>query len=231
MRLVLALALSALGATTAAAQAAGDRYGFASSPHAVADAPDSSAQPQRALTWARKTVPTRAAAPAATTPHPGPSAEAAGEVAGYGANRSWLPPPPAAPRWRPAAYQPFTPQAPYQPPQQVAVLTPPAARAFAPPPAAALASRSPGAAHTPMPDLAGGPRPSAPAPQVAQNGGAAVHYYSVHRGYGLTPDAIPEPPRDQGYVLIGPSDTASAPSDRDRPRGDDDDDARRDAPF
>lgn len=236
MRLALAIALSALGATTAAAQAASDRYGFAPAPSAAANAaaPSIEARGMQALSWAHKTVPS----PVVATPRPVAVAEVRGEVAGYGANRAWLPPPPSAPRWRPSAYQPFTPQEPYQAQQQqLAALTPLPARVIAPPPAPdpAPTPRRQAAPRAAMPDLAGGPHsaaaPPASTPQVAQNAGTAVHYYSVHRGYGLIPDAIPEPPRDRGYVLIGPSDTASAPKDRERNRDDDDDDAKRDAPF
>ena len=243
MRLVLAFAIAALGATTAVAQsyagsAAGDRYGYGPRPRPASQmAPQTlEAQGVHALSWSSKATP-QAATPAPVQPRPTVAAYAG--LTGYGGNRAALPPAPSAPRWRPNAYQPFTPQAPYQAaPLQVAALTTPPlqiltpARAAPPAPVPAPPAR---AAAAPMPSLAGPPPPSpaALAPQqVAQaepRSGEPVHFYSVHRGYSLTPDAIPEPSRDRGYVLIGPS--ASAPKDRTTDRDDDDDTDKSDRPF
>ncbi|MBC7166678.1 hypothetical protein [Phenylobacterium sp.] len=79
------------------------------------------------------------------------------------------------------------------------------------------------------PALLGGP-PAAPLPQslygpaqaaapsaqqtaqAAPAGGGRTHLYSVHRPYGLTPDAIPAPPAGDRYILVGPPD-APAPSE------------------
>jgi hypothetical protein len=59
--------------------------------------------------------------------------------------------------------------------------------------------------------------------QAAPYAGEQVHYYSLHRAYGLTPDAIPEQPPGQRYVLMGPPDAPAAkPAERD---DDDNDDA------
>jgi hypothetical protein len=54
------------------------------------------------------------------------------------------------------------------------------------------------------PVLAGGPPAHA---------GTEARLYSLHRAYGLQPDAIPEPPAGQRYVLVGPPDHATAPKD------------------
>ena len=43
--------------------------------------------------------------------------------------------------------------------------------------------------------------------------GGHTRFYSVHRGYGLTPDAIPEPPAGDRYVLIGPPDAPAPKTD------------------
>ena len=68
----------------------------------------------------------------------------------------------------------------------------------------------------PLPQSLYGPAPSAapvPAQQVATaTGGGRTHLYSVHRPYGLTPDAIPAPPAGDRYVLVGPPD-APPPSE------------------
>ena len=50
-------------------------------------------------------------------------------------------------------------------------------------------------------------RPPAPAPTPASSvGRQAPRLYSLHREYGLSPDAIPAPPKGDNYVLIGPAD-------------------------
>jgi hypothetical protein len=221
MRLVFALALVALSAAPAAAQSAGDRYGYgpAARGQRVAMAQPLENQGLRALTWASKAAP-QAAAPAR------PQNQA---VTGQAERRqAWtrdLPPPPSArpAASQPTAYQPFVPQAPYYDrPQQVAALTPPpvslAAASVRPMPVArqAMADRGP--------PLAGAPPAAPPARQMAAaapHAGEQVHYYSLHRAYGLTPDAIPEPPPGQRYVLMGPPDQPQA---RSADREDDDND-------
>lgn len=235
MRLALALAIAALGAVPAAAQQAGDRYGYGPRPKPAALASTQSLESQgiRPLTWA-----SRAQAPA----NVGAPALAMAAPAGVSPAARDLPPPPRA---RPMAYasnayQPFQPQAPYHQAAAPAPVPPPAAP-MAPParkPAPARAALPASLHDTPArgPELLGGPTAAAPVPaaprQVAQAAahGDQVRYYSVHRGYGLTPDAIPEPPADKGYVLIGPPDGARAP---DRPADQDDDEApgKTDRPF
>jgi hypothetical protein len=58
-------------------------------------------------------------------------------------------------------------------------------------------------------ELAGGPpspqRVAAPLAQAATPPGGQARYYSLHREYGLAPDAIPEQQLGNNYVLIGPS--------------------------
>ncbi|HEX5377538.1 MAG TPA: hypothetical protein VFW47_03150 [Phenylobacterium sp.] len=214
MRLALALAVSVLGAAPAAAQAAGDRYGFGPSPRAagVSDVQPAETSGFSALSWAGK-----ARAPATSAPE---SPNAARPAAPY----RDLPPPPSARRvYQPVAYQPFQPQAPYQVrPQQLAALAPPPATLYDAP------ARDPALAGGPQ---ARRPAPAGPAPvpapapqQVAQAGphaGGQVRFYSLHRGYGLAPDAIPETAAGDRYVLIGPPDGGRG---KDRPDDRDDDD-------
>lgn len=234
MRLLFALAIAALGAVPAAAQQAGDRYGYGANSRAQS-AP--TAQPLenqgvRALTWTSKarSQPASAAPAAVASPRPQSLALAGQFTRGPAWARDLPPPPSARPTtYQPAAYQPFVPQTPYfDRPQQVAALTPPPARtAPAPVPAPLHAAPiAPQARSDHGPPLAGGPTASqtAPAPQVAPHAGEGVHYYSLHRAYGLTPDAIPEPPQGQRYVLMGPPDEprAKAPK-RDDDTNDDDD--------
>lgn len=228
MRLPLALTLVALGAFPAAAQSAGDRYGYGPSPRVRAAAV---AQPLeslgiRPLTWASKSQ----------SPLAPPVAPSAAQSMVPAQPQAWvrdLPPaPPAvARRESPSTYQAFQPQAPYGA-QQLAALTPPIRQALIAPPAPAL---PPAPRPSRGPELAGGPaaRPEAPQ-QVAQataQGGTPVHYYSLHRGYGLTPDAIPEPPAGQHYVLMGPPDKASAPSSEHDDNDDDTQTGKTSRPF
>ncbi|MFT4933919.1 MAG: hypothetical protein ACI9LT_000592 [Pseudoalteromonas distincta] len=93
-------------------------------------------------------------------------------------------------------------------------------------------------AADPPPDLLGGPpagplptsiygqaaaSPQAPAPPrtyaqasaAPRPGGSQL--YSLHREYGLTPDAIPAPPAGDNYILVGPPDTPVTPGDGEDP--------------
>ena len=71
----------------------------------------------------------------------------------------------------------------------------------------------------PLPQSLYGPAPaSAPAPaqQMAAAtpaAGGRTHLYSVHRPYGLEPDAIPAPPAGDRYVLVGPPDAPPDPEE------------------
>lgn len=141
----------------------------------------------------------------------------------------------------PPPYVPFTPQVPL-PMQQKAMRTAslpanlyaaPASRAAAPvappaaPPARALRPAQSPVPPAPVaaaaPQMAPQPMQPAPvrmaaAPPAPRSIGEAPRLYSVHRDYGLAPDAIPEPPAGANrYVLIGPPDgqRASAPKDDD----------------
>jgi len=59
--------------------------------------------------------------------------------------------------------------------------------------------------------------PPAPAPVAVAAAprapGAGGQLYSLHRQYGLTPDAIPAPPSGQHYILVGPPDEPAPPAD------------------
>ncbi|UTP38729.1 hypothetical protein M9M90_16075 [Phenylobacterium sp. LH3H17] len=204
MRLGL-LIVALASASPAAAQMAGDRYGDRSPTAAAAAIGASYDGPT--LSWSRKTQP-------------------ASPVAGG------LPPAPRIQRGpEPRAYQPFQPQTPI-PLQWSAPKanlpgtlydTPPAAAAqqiaATPPPApAAQAQPMRLAAVAPSPALLGGP--PATVASTPRGAGGATRLYSVHRGYGLTPDAIPQQPGGDRYVLIGPPDAdvqASPKPDDDGP--------------
>jgi hypothetical protein len=107
---------------------------------------------------------------------------------------------PPAPQPKPAAVAAYAapPVQPIhrRPTAQLAVSTPPAAPAQAQPPAQQLAQNDTTAAP-------------AASPAVLQPTGA--HFYSLHREYGLTPDAVVTP-KDRPMVLIGPPD--NPPSDK-----------------
>jgi len=179
------------------------------------------------LTWAGKTggpvatpVPEPAQSPAAefaswpapapsAAPRvrPGPSRQYAAATPGYApayAPAAQRPRPayvaPPAPQPRPAAVAAYVAPPARQfrkhPPAQLAVSTPPAATAQAQPPAQQLAQN----------DTTASPAAS---PAVLQPTGA--HFYSLHREYGLTPDAVVTP-KDRPMVLIGPPD--NPPSDK-----------------
>lgn len=67
-----------------------------------------------------------------------------------------------------------------------------------------------------MPSPASQPQAApAPAPAPARSGGA--HLYSLHRAYGMTPDAIPPPPIGDNYILVGPSSSSNEMDDAEDP--------------
>lgn len=118
----------------------------------------------------------------------------------------------------PAQPQPAPPQAP--PPPQAQTARP----AASPRPAQQVQAQPQSAqprAQAQVPPQAQVSAPQARPPQrvaaLVQPGmGGAPRLYSVHRGYGMTPDAIPEPPAGNRYVLIGPPDAPpSAKTDDD----------------
>jgi len=204
------LILAVLLASPAAAQTAGEGGRYSDAP--AAGRPIVSAAPQpysgRLLTWAGKTSTHAPSLRPATSP-PG-FADATPHL------RDLSPRPSAA--FQPQAPAPVR-QAPVQqtPVQQAQAVTAapsppsapaaPAARAAPNPPSPPPAPRAPlptslySAAPAHGPVLAGGP----PA-----HSGTEARLYSLHREYGLQPDAIPEAPAGpQRYVLIGPPDHAA----------------------
>lgn len=182
---------------------------------------------QRGLGWAfkRDAEPEPAPAPIPTErPEPMALSDkfARGRIEAPEQNR--LPPPPA--RYRAAVappYQLFTPQVPLplQAQARLAANQPaslysggaaapaPVASAPAPKPVRAAQQTAPNPASPPPQVLATAPAPApqrlAAAPVAPRSTGGATRLYSVHRGYGLEPDAIPEAPSDNRYVLIGPA--------------------------
>jgi hypothetical protein len=164
-----------------------------------------------------------------------------------------LPQSPSAYREQAAApaYQPFQPQIPLpaqmqqrMPARTLARPTPGQAAPQASVQPQALPSNIYGAATTVPaaadrvqagPALAGGPPPAQPqqlaavAPQAARTVGGAPRFYSLHRGYGLEPDAIPEPPAGNRYVLIGPPDDGGGVESKSK--SDDDDPDTRPGAF
>ncbi len=217
MRHLLVLAAVFAGAAPAAAS---DRYGDARG----APATD---QPQqqlggRTLSWSNKTA-SQAGAPVAYAA-PEPLALAGQYMRGRtsgGSRLDNLPPPPSQPQRTASVYasgyQPFTPQEPYRPqaaPRPVTAQTPPPPMA---PAAVAAPSGLPTSLYSPPPSDAAIGRPqqiaeaTSPTAPVTTGVGEGSRLYSVHRGYGLAPDAIPTPQGDH-YVLIGPPDSGQPDS-------------------
>jgi hypothetical protein len=98
-------------------------------------------------------------------------------------------------RYAPASYA--APQQQDAPPPER-----PATAAFAPPSAPAP---EPVAAPAPQPAAAFAQPASAPAQAQPAQGTTGVHFYSLHRAYGMSPDPIPAP--SEGHtVLIAPPD-------------------------
>jgi hypothetical protein len=206
------------------------------------DAAQSSAYHGPYLTWAGKNaVPPSATAPQpALAPMPTPAQEFASWPAPAVAPKPAPTPQPAyiaPPTQRPAAVAAYAAPPVAQPPPHAvhaAYVAPPVAQPppkathaayVAPPPtpatpprkhhAAAQVASAPTAATAPA-------QPAAPAQTLAQNNPPAptaaisspshVHYYSLHREYGLTPDKVAAP-KDQPMVLIGPPDNPPAQKD------------------
>lgn len=214
------LILAAVFASAAPA-AASDRYGETRGVQTTGQATGQAQQQLggRTLSWANKTA-AQAGAPIAYAA-PEPLALAGQYMRGRtsgGSRLDSLPAPPGQPQRTASVYtsgyQPFTPQEPYRPqaaPRPVTVQPPPPPMAPAP-----VASQSglPTSLYSPPPADAAIGRPqqiaeatSLTAP-VAAGVGDGSRLYSVHRGYGLAPDAIQKPQGDH-YVLIGPPDSGS----------------------
>ncbi|MEJ0064421.1 MAG: hypothetical protein WDM85_02570 [Caulobacteraceae bacterium] len=155
------------------------------------------------LTWAGKVDSTQPAA----QPDVAPSRAAASESE----FAAWPAPAPGASRLHPTATTP------------AAYVAPPQARPLAPAVAAYVAPSAPPIHQSRPAQIAASAPPPAPAPAqpptqvLAQNDTPAaaaqanpapstgVHYYSLHREYGLTPDQVTTP-KDRPMVLIGPPD-------------------------
>ncbi|MDO8901477.1 MAG: hypothetical protein Q7V15_08995 [Phenylobacterium sp.] len=158
------------------------------------------------LSWSGKRVSAAAMAQPAAPARPEPTALAR-QFAPSTAGPSAPPPgfaPPSAPPMRPAVQPGYEPvlRAPLAP------TTDPAPGLLGGPPAA------------PLPTSIYGQAPSqsqAPAPTFAQASVAArpggSQLYSLHREYGMTPDAIPAPLPGPNYILVGPPDTPEAMGD------------------
>ena len=68
---------------------------------------------------------------------------------------------------------------------------------------------APAQAQPPAQQLAQNDTTAAPAASPAVLQPTGVHFYSLHREYGLTPDAVVTP-KDRPMVLIGPPDNPSS---------------------
>jgi hypothetical protein len=66
-------------------------------------------------------------------------------------------------------------------------------------------------------------RQAAPALSTAGGPGAPPRFYSLHREYGMTPDAIPAQPSQPRYVLVGPPDEPAGKPDGGKAASSDDD--------
>lgn len=200
MRVAFALAVALGAAPPIAAQAA--------------DGPISGVI-ERAFGRTTKKAPEPPPAPAETQ-RPAPLALADGFARGRpeAPEPAPLPPPPS--RYRAAVappYQLHTPQTPL--PLQMAARAAPVAAAVLPPSSPTVAPAPPAVAPPVQPRPVAlaptaAPRPVPPPQRLAaapRSSGGAPRLYSVHRGYGLEPDAIPEPPAGDRYVLIGPAES------------------------
>ncbi|HEY3695840.1 hypothetical protein [Phenylobacterium sp.] len=56
--------------------------------------------------------------------------------------------------------------------------------------------------------------PAQIASSASRTAGASPRFYSLHREYGMRPDAIPEQSAQPRYVLIGPADAPEAADDK-----------------
>ena len=204
---LLTIAACALAAP-AHAQVVQDRYG---PPPARSAAPlerpassDGGGYAGPMLGWANKVSP-QAPSPVAPAAPPAPERPQAMALAHQFARTS-PPQTPPAPVVRPAVQPGYEPVA----RAQIAPAAP------APGGSPALLGGPPA---QPLPQSLYGPAPaSAPAPaqQVAAAtpaAGGRTHLYSVHRPYGLEPDAIPAPPAGDRYILVGPPDAPPDPEE------------------
>lgn len=142
--------------------------------------------------------PPRKAAPPQTRPYEG-------RLLGWAGKAAQQAPQPAQVAARPEPQPLARPTAPIAPTR--------ASRAATPPPAAAALPQSlydAPAAPVPPPAPQMAQAPSAPAPQ---RGAAPSRLYSLHREYGMAPDAAPAMSSQTSYVLIGPPDGPDLPAE------------------
>jgi hypothetical protein len=210
--LLVAVILALASASSVSAQVMQDRYG----------PPRPAAKP---LVIAALTVsPEQATGVPAAEPYHGPMLRWSGRPALVAAERGDAPraaPEPPRTVRKLDATQPA--QVPHpsstsvaQPHKAPHMIGPEAAAQQAAPPAVAKAPAAPTAPPTPAPKVAVAALTPTP---WARAGGVSPRFYSLHREYGMAPDAIPEQSGQPRYVLIGPPDTSKA-----APAGDDDDD-------
>ena len=169
------------------------------------------------LGWANKRTYSTPGGQPGMMPRPEPMALAGQFMRGRqaGPQDRDLPPPPGERdrvTYQPPAYTPFVPQAPYQPPRpgapaplanQPASSSPPI---YAPPPASLYGGPPP----LPEQAAAAAGQKVADASATTRHAGDSSKLYSMHRAYGLEPDAIPALEGGPRYVFIGPADAAGS---------------------
>lgn len=204
--IALSAGLSLASAAAASAQTVvQDRYGpppAGSALQALQAQPAASAYGGRMLGWTGK----RSPAPAETT-HSAPARPEPMALA-----RQFIPQAAA-----PAAPRPTTSVQPGYEPVLRAALQPaagPAPDLLGGPPSAPLPTSIYGPAAAP-PQAPPPPQTYAQATPVPRPGGSQL--YSLHREYGLTPDAIPAPPAGDNFILVGPPDAPASQGDGDEP--------------
>lgn len=181
--------------------------------------------------------------PAAAIRHSAPASQGAepygGQMLGWAGKRD--PAPAQGSAFAPARPEPMALARQFAPPPQAYAPQAPAPRptpSVQPGYEPVLRSALPPAAG-PAPELLGGPPPAslptsiygqaaaapaapAPAPRTYAQASAAPRpggsqLYSLHREYGMTPDAIPAPPVGDNYILVGPPDAPAVAGDEEEP--------------
>lgn len=215
--LLLALLVAANAAPAAAQGVTQDRYGppqpWTESPQAASAQGPDAAYAGPMLGWAGKRAPQGPAADDAAMAPERPEPMALSRQFAYAQ--------PPAPRAPPPAPPPPQVQPGYEPVLRGA-LPPVSDRApdllGGPPPTSIYdQTAAPPAPQPPQPQYQRQTPPPAEAPrQLAQSAPlpaarpGGVQLYSLHREYGLTPDAIPAPPQGPNYILVGPPDAPPA---------------------
>lgn len=211
--IVLSASLQLTCAAAATAQTAvQDRYGPPPAA-AIRQSPQASTGPEayggQMLGWAgkRETVPAQATASAPA--HPEPMALAR-QFTPLPASYAVQPPAPAlaqTPKVQPG-YEPVLRSA-------LPQTADPAPGLLGGPPPGPLPTSIYGQAAAPPPAPAPAPRAFVQASAAPRTGGSQL--YSLHREYGMTPDAIPAPPAGDNFILVGPPDAPAVAGDEDEP--------------